>query len=167
MPTILFAALLLIGAMVLYPDTPAGRVLRRWLVEAPANALSSLRPRRLVGPAVLVVIGAVLFLLFEAEGLRLFAMLLPEAVGWLALFDAALALDAAALLLLAGGSRVKPVLARLNALARKVLTLPPAVARRAARAIRTAAARRPKTPRRDDPEPTVWNWTATRSPIAV
>jgi hypothetical protein len=147
---LLFAALLAIGIMGAWPNTSLGRWLRRWLVEAPARALSRITPRRMISTAALAALGAVLFLLFETEGLRLFAMAAPELIGWAALFDLTVALDVvASVLTVAAGARLKPLMARARlAIAR--ITTPPC---RAARALRARITSRPGPRRSDDPEP--------------
>lgn len=147
---ILFTALVLIGVMAAWPDTRLGRGLRHWLIEAPARALARISPRRLIGPALLAGVGAVLFLLFEAEGLRLFAMAAPELVGWAVMFDLTVALDVvAAGLTLAAAARLKPVMMQVRRVASRLAALP----RRAARALRARTIRRPGPRPSDDPEP--------------
>lgn len=154
MTLILLALLALVGIMGAFPDTPVGRELRRWLVETPARALARFSPRRLIGPALLAVIGLMLFLLFEAEGLRLVAMALPEVVGWAVMFDVTVTVDLlAALLVVSGGARLRPVADRLRRMTTGAVRIFSAARRRAARAIRSAAARRPSPSRKDDPEP--------------
>lgn len=154
MTPILFVLLALIGVMGALPDTQVGRILRRWLVEAPARSLARFSPRRLVGPALLAAIGLFLFLLFEAEGLRLFAMALPEVVAWAVMFDVTVTLDLlAALLVVSGGARLRPVADRLRRMRSGAVRTFSAARRRTARAIRAVASRRPSPSKHDDPEP--------------
>lgn len=147
---ILFTALVLIGVMGAWPETRLARSLRRWLIDTPARALSRFSHRRLIGPALLAGVGAVLFLLFEAEGLRLFALAAPELVGWAVMFDLTVALDVvAAGLTLVAAARLKPVMMQARRVASRLAALP----RRAARGLRTRMIRRPGPRRSDDPEP--------------
>lgn len=151
---ILIAALVVIGVMGACPETPLGRTLRRLLVETPARVLARFSARRLIGPALLAGAGVVLVIMFEAEGLRLFAMAAPELVSWAVMFDLTVTLDlVAASLAMAGATRLKPLLARLRMTVRRTTATLRALPRRAARALRTRAIRQPRPTRKDDPEP--------------
>lgn len=85
--------LLTIGLLVTFPVTAIGKQLRERLVEAPARWLGTLTPGRVAIYVALALSGLILFGLFEAEGLRLFAYMAPEAVVWFTLFDVALYVD--------------------------------------------------------------------------
>lgn len=151
---IILTALILVGIMGACPGTQLGQTLRRWLVEAPARALARISPRQLIGPAMLAVAGGVLFVLFEAEGLRLFAMAAPELLGWAVMFDITVTLDlVAASLTVAGVARLRPLIARLGIVAASATAVARALPRRAARALRTRTIRRPGPASKDDAEP--------------
>ncbi|MBI1407880.1 MAG: hypothetical protein GC145_17335 [Caulobacter sp.] len=85
--------LLTIGLLVAFPVTAIGKQLRERLVEAPARWLNTLTPGRVAIYGALALSGLILFGLFEAEGLRLFAYMAPEAVVWFTVFDVALYVD--------------------------------------------------------------------------
>lgn len=87
-------ALAVVAVMIGFPETSVGAALRRWLVEAPARAMSRVSPGRVAFYAALAVAGLVMVLLFEVEGLRLFAMMLPETLVWFAAFDVSVFVDA-------------------------------------------------------------------------
>lgn len=151
---ILIAALVVIGVMGACPETPLGRTLKRWLVETPARVVARFSPRRLVGPALLALAGVVLVVLFEAEGLRLFALAAPELVSWAVMFDITVTLDlVAASLAMAGATRLKPILARLRVTVQRATATLRGLPRRAARALRTRTIKRPGPRRKGDPEP--------------
>ena len=80
-------------AIAMSPDTLIGKGLKRLLIELPARALSRLTPGRIaIGLAVLAV-AALVAVLYEAEGLRLLGLALPEGAAWVAAFDVATFLD--------------------------------------------------------------------------
>ncbi|MGV8928717.1 MAG: hypothetical protein ACOH1E_03100 [Brevundimonas sp.] len=135
-------AVLLSAMMLLSPDSDLGRALRIRLVEAPARALNRLGRGKVVFFALLAAAGLTLALLFEADGLHLFGLMLPDLMVWFAVFDAGVFIDAlliAAAVLAANG--LGAVRARVGALPRMIGRL---VARTAARARR---------PRRTRPRP--------------
>lgn len=137
--TLLGAALLIMG---LFPETPLGRRLHDALVERPAAALSRFGLARTVALTAFLLFGLFLFWVGEAEGVRLFAMMAPEALTWLALFDAGVVIDLIGLTLIAGGAgRLRPALDRMRRMLAHGLTVTAAPARRAARAVRIVARR--------------------------
>ena len=149
--TLVFAATLVVllvavSAAGVPPD------LRRLLVEGPIRWLDRLGPGRAVFYAILGAAGLALFVLFEIEGLRLFAFLAPELIVWFAIFDVALYADILILgVTVASASRLPAVARELPALVRRVgerLGRP-----RARR--RAAGSRPPQSPgdRTQDPEP--------------
>lgn len=134
----LFCLLLLaLTTICLFPDTAVAQALRRWLIERPAAALSRFGLGRTIGLTALVLFGLFLFWVGEAEGMRLFAMMAPEALTWLALFDAGVMIDLIGLTLIAGGAgRIRPALDRARQILTRGLTALGAPPRRAARAVR-------------------------------
>lgn len=147
---------LLIGC----PDTEAGRWLRRWLVEAPARGLHRFRPGRLVFYALLGLFGVALTVMFEAEGLRLFGLMLPDTLVWSAAFDVGVFVDALLItsaILASNGLRI--VRGQMDGLRRWVVT---ARARRTGRARRPVRPKRPTPPSPDDDRPAGWGQPAYR-----
>lgn len=135
---ILCAAL---AVMMLFPDTPTGKALRRLLVDAPARTLSRLTPGRLLIALALIGTSVLVAALFEAEGLRLLGMALPEGLAWVAAFDVATVLDIfAAAAMIAATARLRALqdLARSAwARARSMTSRIPRASRRAGRARRS------------------------------
>lgn len=134
---------LALAVMLASPDSAPGRALRRVLVEAPARALNRLRRGKIVFFVLLAAAGLVLALLFKADGLRLFGLMLPDLMVWFAVFDVGVFIDA---LLIAGAilaaNGVSEARARVAAMPRMIARL---LARRGARA---------RLPRRVRPRPT-------------
>jgi hypothetical protein len=85
--------LFIVLGLTIFDEGPVGGVLRRWLVSVPAQFLSQLSRGQLIGLACFALIGAAAVTLFEAEGLRLFAMAAPEMVGWFLMFDVTVLFD--------------------------------------------------------------------------
>ena len=139
---LLLMAVTVLAILILYPETEIARALKRLLIEAPSRGLARVTRGRVALLVILGLIGAGLFLLFEADGLRLFAFMLPDVAGWLVAFDVSLFMDAAIVALAAANAtRLGPVRQKI---ADRGLVLASAVAtrtRRAARALRTAAMR--------------------------
>jgi len=92
-------AMLALAVMLASPDSGPGRGLRLWLVETPARALNRLGRGRMVFFALLAAAGLMLALLFKADGLHLFGLMLPDLMVWFAVFDVGVFIDA---LLIAG-----------------------------------------------------------------
>jgi hypothetical protein len=89
-------------------DTLVGKELKRLLIELPAEALSSVTPGRIALALILVGASALVAMLFEAEGLRLLGMAVPEGLAWVAAFDVATFLDLfAAVALVAAAARLR------------------------------------------------------------
>lgn len=80
-------------------DTPIGRVMRHWLVNKPAAALARIERGAVITWLILGAIGFACFLVLEEEGLRLFAMALPELAGWVVAFEITSLVDAIAMTL--------------------------------------------------------------------
>jgi hypothetical protein len=95
-------------AMMMFPRTPIANSLRRLLIELPAEALSSVTPGRIALALILIGASALVAMLFEAEGLRLLGMAVPEGLAWVAAFDIATFLDLfAAVALVAAAARLR------------------------------------------------------------
>lgn len=80
--------------MLLAGDTPIGRMLRRCLVEWPAERLGRIDRGAVLVWVILGIGGAVLFALLQDEGLRLYTMALPELAGWVSTFEIGALVDA-------------------------------------------------------------------------
>lgn len=149
----------LLVAMTLWGETATGRWLRAALVDPVARRLNRVRAGQAVGVAVLTVVAAAAFLLFEVEGLRLIGLAAPEVIGWFALFDVAVFVEAmVAASALAASRGLKGLRDRVGLLtrvaARSVLRL-----RRMARGVRARRVTGPRRPRRlDDPDPSAWTY---------
>lgn len=161
---ILCAAL---AVMMIFPDTPTGKALRRLLVEAPARTLSRLTPGHLLIALALVGASILVVLLFEAEGVRLLGLAVPEGLAWVAAFDVATFLDVfAAAAMIAAGARLRSLqdLARsarawTRSLASRVLRAPHRAGRGRRRRARRPGARPAKG---DDGE---GRWPAQWAPV--
>lgn len=86
--------LAIVAALAADPRSLTGAVIRRWLVEKPAAALSRMSAGQIVLYSGLGLFGLILVLVFQADGMRLFGFMLPETLVWLAAFDVALFVDA-------------------------------------------------------------------------
>lgn len=140
-----------LGLLLGFPDTEAGRWLRRWLVDAPAQALDRLRPGRIAFYALLGLIGLGLTLLFEAEGLRLFGMMLPETLVWFAVFDVGVFVEALLFAsAIAASNGVRIVRAQIGGLRQRVVT---AFVRQTGREPRPVRPKRPTPSSTDDDRP--------------
>lgn len=147
--TILF--LMALAVMILFPETPLARTLRRWLVEAPARALNRATIWRLAFYAGLIAAGILMLILFEAEGALLYGLMAPEVLVWATLFDVGLVIDAlliTAAILATNG--VRAIRTQVSALAVRAI----AVVRRAVRREgRSRPAARPRRKPFDDDRP--------------
>ena len=97
-----------VAVALLFPQTAAGGLVTRLLVEAPARMLTGLTPAR-VAFIFLVTLATVLILVFvKAVGLIAIAQGLPDGLAWFAAFDVGAYLDAIALVwLLAATLRLR------------------------------------------------------------
>jgi len=97
------------AAIVLFPETPAGRYLRSLLVENPIAWLSKLNVARLIVQGGLL--GLIIALLFVTRGSELFILIaqaLPELVSYLIAIDAIAALEVVvAIWLVTSNARVR------------------------------------------------------------
>ena len=142
----MIAGLLLLWlALVAAGNTSIGRGMRRWLVDKPAAALARVERGAVITWLILGTIGVACFVVLEEEGLRLFAMALPELAGWAVAFEVSAVVDAIAMtLIVASAVRFGAVKAWLAA------RLP---VRRAKRARRSRIARREMPASNDDEDP--------------
>jgi hypothetical protein len=102
----------------LFPDTPAGRSLRRLLVDLPARKLAQLKPGAVIFALLVVLALALAIGLFRSDAIFLVAQGLPEGIAWFATFDVATYLDVIALAwLLAAMVRLRAAYQGLRALA--------------------------------------------------
>ncbi len=143
---------LALAVMLASPDSAPGRALRRGLVETPARALNRLRRGKTVFFVLLAAAGLTLALLFRADGVRLFGLMLPDLMVWFAVFDVGVFIDAlliAGAVLGANGLRVAR--ARVSALSGEILLF---VRRRTTRQPRLSRPRsRPARKAVDDERP--------------
>lgn len=150
---LLLLMLSVLGLLVLVPETPIVRSLHRLLVQQPARRLAKLTPGRMAFWLILGLSGLLLFILFEAEGVRLFAFMAPEIVMWFTMFDVALFLD---VFLIAGAmvatTRGRTVRDQAVQAVRRTIRSISAGRRGRDRSARSRPSRPLKT-RRDDPEP--------------
>ena len=144
----------ILGTLILFPDAPVARTLHRFLVEPVARRLSRVRMGHILFAAVLTAIGAVLILAFEGEGLKLFTLMAPDAIGWFAMFDVSLFVDVFAMAVaVAATARLKAVRDQITA---RVRVVPSPI--RSALSGRRQRMRRDKSTaarpnRSDDPDP--------------
>lgn len=75
------ALLLLLLMFCAAGRTPIGQTMRRALVERPAAWLARFTRTQVLLLGASMLFGVLLFLIMEEEGLRLFAMYLPELIG--------------------------------------------------------------------------------------
>jgi hypothetical protein len=108
----------------LFPDTPAGRSLRRLLVDLPARKLAQLTPGAVIFALLVMLAIAATIALFKTDGIFLAAQGLPEGIAWFATFDVAAYLDLIALAwLLAAMVRLRTAYDGLRALAARAREL--------------------------------------------
>jgi hypothetical protein len=85
---------------LLLPNTPAGKAVRKLLIDGPARQLAKLTPARIVFGIVMMGAIAGLIVFAKTDGLMLIAQTVPEAIFWFATLDVATYLDVVGLLLL-------------------------------------------------------------------
>lgn len=147
--TILF--IMALAVMILFPETLLARTLRRWLVEAPARALSRATLWRIAFYAGLIAAGILMLALFEAEGALLYGFMAPEVLVWATLFDVGLIIDA---LLITAAILTTNGLRAIRVQASTVTARVIAVVRRAARReVRSRPSARPPRKPADDDRP--------------
>ncbi|KQN19580.1 hypothetical protein ASE86_14090 [Sphingomonas sp. Leaf33] len=92
---VVVALLLTWGALALAGDTPAGRALRRMLVDRPAARLSRITRGHVTLAIVLFGGTGLIVAVLGHEGARIIAMGLPELASWITMFEVTAYLDAA------------------------------------------------------------------------
>ncbi|MEW6538135.1 MAG: hypothetical protein AB1448_06040 [Pseudomonadota bacterium] len=90
---ILWLFLLIVLGLTVADQGPVGIALRQWLVEAPARRLSRLTAGQAAGLCLVVVLGVVAIVLFEADGARMFALAAPDMIAWALMFDVTVIFD--------------------------------------------------------------------------
>lgn len=90
--------------LLLAGNTPAGRQMRHALVEWPAARLAQIRRGAVITWLILGAIGLLCFWFLEEDGLRLFAMAMPEIAGWISMFEIASIVDALAVAAMAAST---------------------------------------------------------------
>lgn len=137
MLVVLSAAGILLAAMLLFPDTDTGRSLHRWLVEAPARRLDRIARGEAAFYGLLALLGLVLMLVLDVEGLKLFGLMAPEALLWFAMFDVGVFVEALLITgAILGTNVVRTLKAQDHTLRTRAKTVVRRAARRASRAIR-------------------------------
>lgn len=138
------------------PQTPAGRALRRMLVDGPAARMASVKPATALFVFAMAIVTATALLFLEGEALFVVVQAAPEAAVWFAAFDVATYIDVMAIAWVLGrGARLKVlaglVAARARAGAARAGTWMRRVSRRAGRDPSAGGRRLP--PANDDDEP--------------
>jgi hypothetical protein len=87
-----------------YPETPIGRVLKRLLVDKPAEALAKLTLTRAILLLAIIAIGAAVIHFARSDLLMVVAQGAPETVGWFFALDVGAYFDVIALAVLAAAS---------------------------------------------------------------
>lgn len=90
---LLISSLLIAFGLTLFDRGPIGAALRLWLVQTPAHHLSRTSRGQVLGLLLIIGIGVLAVALFEAEGVRIYAMAAPELTGWVLMFDATVVFD--------------------------------------------------------------------------
>lgn len=135
-------ALAVVAVLLLFPETPVGRGLRRWLVEKPARRLNRATIWQILFVCGLLIAGLVMTLAFGFDGGLLYAMMAPEILVWAVMFDIGLIIDGlliASAILASNGVRVARAMT--TQWVRRALTV--VRTRRAARSRRPCRAPRP------------------------
>jgi hypothetical protein len=139
--------LLALCAALCAPDTPIGKSLRVWLIDAPAKTLSRATPLK-------VIIGLFVFL-----ALVVFIIGAPELVTIMGLGDLYFYLDFTVISILMGTAvRLKSVLAYAIRLVRGIAARKIPQWKRAGPRNRLSHPRRPKSPPSDDEGGAEWGW---------
>lgn len=139
------------AVMIGFPETPAARSMRHWLIDAPALWLNCRNVWRTLFYVGLASAGLAMIVLFEAEGAILYGAMAPEILTWAMLFDVGVLIDAlliAAAVMATNGLRVARLQAK--AFAHRLVV---AIRRTTGRARRGRPAIRPARKPADDDRP--------------
>lgn len=90
---LLTSSLLIVFGLTLFDRGPIGAALRLLLVETPVRHLSRTSRGQVLGLLLIIGIGVLAVALFEAEGVRMYAMAAPELTGWALMFDVTVVFD--------------------------------------------------------------------------
>ena len=90
---LLISSLLIAFGLTLFDRGPIGAALRLCLVQTPAHHLSRTSRGQVLGLLLIIGIGVLAVALFEAEGVRIYAMASPELTGWALMFDVTVVFD--------------------------------------------------------------------------
>ena len=90
---LLISSLLIAFGLTLFDRGPIGAALRLWLVQTPARHLPRTSRGHVLGLLLIIGIGVLAVALFEAEGVRIYAMASPELTGWALMFDVTVVFD--------------------------------------------------------------------------
>ena len=90
---LLISSLLIAFGLTLFDRGPIGAALRLWLVQTPARHLPRTSRGHVLGLLLIIGIGVLAVALFEAEGVRIYAMAAPELTGWVLMFDVTVVFD--------------------------------------------------------------------------
>jgi hypothetical protein len=135
--------------------SPSGRLLRHWLVERPAAALSRLTPGHLVLTLAGAVALAAAYHAFQGEGIRLVGSTFGETIAWYIAFDVGTWLEVFAVAWLLRATH--PARTALGTVRTIIANATRRVRRVSRRLGRRSSSRRPRRapPRRrnDDPDP--------------
>lgn len=146
--------LAVLATLIVFSETPMARALHRVVVEPVARRLSRVRLGHVLFAAAMTAIATVLILAFEGEGLRVFGMLAPDAVGWFAMFDVTLFVDVFAMTLaVAATTRLKAVRDHIVARVGVILTPLRSALKGGRQRTRRDKSTTPRPKRSDDPDP--------------
>ncbi len=145
---LLISSLLIAFGLTLFDRGPIGASLRLWLVETPARHLSRISRGQVFGLLLVVGLGVLAVALFEAEGVRIYAMAAPELTGWVLMFDVTVVFD---MMVLAISLRAAASWRGLVRQTRTVVSIAARMATTAVKGVRSRARRiRPLRPPSDE-----------------
>ncbi|MBK6026682.1 hypothetical protein QOZ96_003400 [Brevundimonas nasdae] len=117
-------------------------------METPARHLSRISRGQVLGLLLVVGLGVLAVALFEAEGVRIYAMAAPELTGWVLMFDATVVFD---MMVLAISLRAAASWRGLVRQTRTVVSIAARMATTAVKGVRSRARRiRPLRPPSDE-----------------
>jgi len=105
-----------VAIVLLWPDTIAGRALRRLMIEQPARKVAQITPGTALFALLVMLVIAVVIGVAKRDGVALLAQGVPEGIAWFATFDVATYIDVIALAwLLAATVRLRAAYGALTA----------------------------------------------------